>query len=150
MIEISVPCSYCERELTAEGPTQATADHLRPAWAGGRFKINACWRCNHEKAGLFLSDWLAILVKRKDPRALIVAKIVEAHPELSRPNKPYPPTWGMPEPGTGEPKKIAPPILVGRDDAEGWIKCPHCWQFCPCEKTMSWHLKAKHFVAVAA
>lgn len=48
-------CRYCGRQVTlADGPRQATIDHVVPRSRGGSDKLDnlalACARCNNEKA----------------------------------------------------------------------------------------------------
>jgi 5-methylcytosine-specific restriction endonuclease McrA len=74
---IGTPCRYCGKPMDAP-----TRDHILPRRMGGRLwrrnKVLVCNRCNSDKRGRSLLAWLYMLERRGDPRASIVAAMVEA------------------------------------------------------------------------
>jgi hypothetical protein len=63
-----------------------TRDHVRPKWDGGTLKVNCCRKCNSDKGGLFLTEWLEILRANGDPRVVYVENVAAAHPVAARPS----------------------------------------------------------------
>lgn len=58
-------------------PHDVTREHVIPHSQGGRIVIAACRRCNHDKANLTPTEWLAVLRERQDQRLERVAKVFQ-------------------------------------------------------------------------
>jgi hypothetical protein len=92
------PCPYCDRTMRiahvgkrkSRKPDFPTRDHVIPkSVMPGQGTLVVCLQCNNDKGGRLLSDWLAVLVERQDPRAAHVRKLMEneawrRHPLLNR------------------------------------------------------------------
>lgn len=84
------PCPYCGAPLVPSKftrPRSPTNDHIAPKWAYGTRTIVCCWQCNNDKAGLFLTEWIAELVAHNDPRVFFVRKVAANYPYLAVPNE---------------------------------------------------------------
>jgi hypothetical protein len=81
---IGTPCRYCGKPMDAP-----TRDHVLPRRMGGKLwrrnKVLVCTRCNSDKRGRSLLAWLDMLERRGDPRAAMVAAMVEAGAATERP-----------------------------------------------------------------
>jgi hypothetical protein len=85
-------CTYCEQRThrSAGIPTRQadnllrTRDHVKPMWAGGTLKVVCCRKCNNDKGGLFLEQWLEVLARDGDRRLEIVQRVAMAYPDLAK------------------------------------------------------------------
>ena len=73
---IGKPCAYCEKPMAVP-----TRDHVLPRVHGGTLdgpnKVLACYRCNQDKGCSSLRKWLRRLRRAADPRAEIVARLLD-------------------------------------------------------------------------
>ena len=73
---IGKPCLYCAKPMAVP-----TRDHIKPRVRGGTLegsnKALACDRCNRDKGQQSLKRWHRRLRSAADPRADIVARLVE-------------------------------------------------------------------------
>jgi 5-methylcytosine-specific restriction endonuclease McrA len=77
------PCPYCRRIMDGRRPLHATyptKDHVIPQARGGERTVLVCRRCNMDKGSSPIQGWLALLERRRDPRALFVAGFIKANP----------------------------------------------------------------------
>jgi hypothetical protein len=95
-------CPYCGVGFVIWPPNHPHApsrDHIRPQWDGGVLKIVVCRRCNSDKGGLFLSQWLVNLRADNDPRVEHVEKVAANHPFMARPSGRTHPSEPRPDDG---------------------------------------------------
>ena len=73
------PCPYCGLTMLIGTYRQPTKDHVRPKRAGGYLnngnKLIVCKPCNGDKKDMMLSEFLAWLESKNDPRADFVRRI---------------------------------------------------------------------------
>jgi len=74
-----LPCIYCSAPMTGFKcqPLAPTRDHIVPRRLKGRRVVMCCYRCNHDKGALLLHSWHKRLVKCRDPRAAVVAALLD-------------------------------------------------------------------------
>lgn len=74
------PCPYCVQPMMCGTRKHPTRDHVKPRRAGGTLGAGnrkiVCFTCNHDKADMMMSEFLAWLEGRKDVRAPIIRGIV--------------------------------------------------------------------------
>lgn len=60
-------CCYCGRGIDSKNPEEYTIEHLVPLNGGGNWTLSnmrpCCWKCNQDKGGLYLDEWLNILYR---------------------------------------------------------------------------------------
>lgn len=74
-------CPYCDEHMDVEvAGREPTWDHIVPRARGGTNAaaniLAACRDCNLEKADLLLDEWIVRLVRRSDPRAIFVHRVL--------------------------------------------------------------------------
>lgn len=158
------PCPYCGRALLKSVGSNCypTQDHVRPQWDGGTFKLWACIKCNSDKGGMFLEQWMVVLRIKNDSRLDHVAKIAERYPNMAKPGYRLSPSASaradtdakrlmaeLLERGEFRCEKCSR-IFPDMPSFEGHrakkMACSVCCQSCKSATGLAMHMRAKHAV----